>query len=105
MEEVAVNASDLEWESVAGYPPGISRKVLNRGHEGEPRTALLKLDPGFEMDAHAHVHLEHHYVLEGEYESRGKSYPAGSYRMIPRHANHGPFRSTRGALILVLWEK
>jgi anti-sigma factor ChrR (cupin superfamily) len=102
--ELAVDASEMAWETPTGYPPRISRKVLRRGSAGEPRTALLKLDPGFEMNAHAHVYLEHHYVIEGEYESQGKRYPAGAYRMIPRHENHGPFRSTRGAVILVIWD-
>ena len=102
--EVAVNASEIAWEAPAGYPSGISRKVLRRGIRGEPRTALLKLEPGFEMNAHAHVYVEHHYVIDGEYESQGQRYPAGSYRMIPRHANHGPFRSREGALILVIWD-
>jgi anti-sigma factor ChrR (cupin superfamily) len=104
MEEVAVNVSELDWETAADYPPRISRKVLRRSREGQPLTALLKLDPGFEMNAHTHVHIEHHYIIEGGYESQGTDYPAGSYRMIPRHANHGPFRSANGALILVMWE-
>jgi anti-sigma factor ChrR (cupin superfamily) len=102
--EVAVHLSEIAWEVPAGYPPGISRKVLRRSSEGEPRTALLKLEAGFEMDAHAHRYVEHHYVIDGEYESQGKRYPAGSYRMIPRHANHGPFRSLEGALVLVIWD-
>ena len=104
MEEVAVNASEIAWEAGGGHPPGISRKVLSRNREGEPRTALLKLEAGFEMNAHSHVHVEQHYVIEGEYESQGKRYPAGSYRMIPGHANHGPFRSNNGALVFVIWE-
>jgi quercetin dioxygenase-like cupin family protein len=103
-EEVSARASEIDWETPPGYPPGASRKVLRRGSGGVPRTALFKLEPGFEMNAHSHVYLEHHYVLEGEYESQGERYPAGSYRMIPRHANHGPFLSREGALILVIWD-
>jgi anti-sigma factor ChrR (cupin superfamily) len=104
MEEITMNASEMTWETEGSNLPGLLRKVLRRSAEGEPRTALLKLQPGFEMDEHAHVHLEQHYVIEGEYESQGRRYPAGSYRLIPGHANHGPFRSAQGALILVMWE-
>jgi len=104
MNEVSVNASELDWEKAEPYPPGVHWKLLRRSQEGKPRTALLKLDPGFEMNAHSHVYVEHHYVLEGEYEEQGKRYPAGSYRMIPRHTDHGPFRSAAGAVVLVLWE-
>ena len=55
------------------------------------------------MDEHVHVYTELDYVLEGEYESQGKIYPAGAFRMIPKHMNHGPFRTETGAIVLVIW--
>ena len=66
--------------------------------------ALLKLEPGFEMDAHSHSHAENHYVLEGMYETEGRECPSGCYLMVPKHKEHGPFRSQDGALLLVVWE-
>ena len=104
MDEITINEVNLPWEPAAGYQEGTEWKLLRRGSEGEPKAALLKLLPAFEMHAHAHVHTEHHYVLEGQYESRGRLFPAGSYRVIPAHANHGPFQSVNGALVLVVWE-
>ena len=104
MDEVSINELDLPWESTGSYQEGTQWKFLRRDSEGKPKAALLKLPPAFEMDAHSHVHAEHHYVLEGQYASQGRLFPAGSYRMIPAHANHGPFRSDSGALILVVWE-
>lgn len=104
MDEVAINESDLPWERAVSYQEGTRWKVLRRSSEEEPKAALLKLPPAFEMDAHAHVYNEQHYVLQGQYESQGKRFRTGSYRMIPRHMNHGPFRSAHGALVLVVWE-
>jgi anti-sigma factor ChrR (cupin superfamily) len=104
MGEVTINESELPWEPATSYQEGTLWKILRRDADGGPKAALLKLPPAFEMDAHAHLHSEHHYVLEGQYESQGRTFPAGSYRMIPAHANHGPFLSTGGALVLVLWE-
>ena len=104
MDEIAISQSDLPWERAHSYHEGTEWKVLHRNSEGEPKVALIKLPPSFEMDAHAHVYAEHHYVLEGQYESRRKRFPAGSYRMIPQHTNHGPFQSANGALVLVVWE-
>ena len=104
MDEVTINEADLPWEPAESYREGTQWKVMRRSPEGEPKAALFKLPPAFEMDEHAHVHAEHHYVLEGQYESQGKPFPAGSYRMIPAHANHGPFRSAGGALVFVIWE-
>jgi anti-sigma factor ChrR (cupin superfamily) len=101
--EEAVKSSDLDWEPAQGYPRGTLRKVLRRSAEGEPRTALMKLPPGFEMESHSHIYAEHHYVVEGEYRSGDESFERGSYRMIPPHADHGPFRSEAGAEVLVIW--
>jgi hypothetical protein len=105
MDEVTVRASELDWAEAERYPPKVHWKLLRRDHEGRPKAAILKLDPGFEMNAHTHVYIEHHYVFQGEYESQGKRYPSGTYRMIPAHKDHGPFRSATGALLLVLWEQ
>ena len=38
------------------------------------------------------------------YDEQGREYPAGTYRLIPKHKEHGPFGSHSGALVLVLWE-
>lgn len=104
MNELIVNTAEVAWEMMEGYQAGTVRKVLRRGDQGEPRTVLLKLHPGFEMSAHSHVYAEHHFVLEGAYESQGRRFPEGTYRVIPKHTDHGPFTSANGALVLVLWE-
>lgn len=101
--EEAAKSSELDWEAAKGYPRGTQRKVLRRSPEGEPRTVLMKLPPGFEMESHSHIHAEHHFVLEGEYHSGDETFARGSYRMIPPHSDHGPFRSDDGAEILVIW--
>jgi hypothetical protein len=56
------------------------------------------------MEGHSHTAVEQHFVLEGEYESEGKVYKAGTYRLIPQHETHGPFKSSQGAVILVIWD-
>jgi anti-sigma factor ChrR (cupin superfamily) len=70
-DEVAITESGLAWEPAGGYHDGTQWKVLRCDPDGEPKAALLKLPPAFEMDAHAHVHAENHYVLDGQYESQG----------------------------------
>ena len=104
MAEVLVHSPDLEWEQAVGYGPDTRRKILRRGESGQPLTVLLELPPGFRMDRHTHVHAEHHYILQGEYESMGERFREGSYRMIPGHTDHGPFSTETGALVLVVWE-
>lgn len=104
MNETSINSADLSWEKTEGYPDGTMIKTLRRNSSGNALTILLKLPPGFAMDDHSHISAEHHYILEGEYQTNDEHYFAGHYRLIPGHANHGPFRSETGALILVMWE-
>ena len=103
MEEMEIRESDLAWEPASGFPPETLWKVLRRDPDGKPLSILLKLPARFEFPGHSHVYVEQHYVLEGAYESIGTEYPAGTYRMIPAHVSHGPFRSESGALVLVLY--
>ena len=104
MQERSVNASTVPWDHAKDVPPGLRRKILRTGPDGRPRVALIKLEAGFEMEAHTHDLAESHYVLEGMYESQGKEFASGSYRYIPRHASHGPIHSHAGAVIFVTWE-
>ncbi len=104
MNETSINQADLSWEKAEIYPDGTMVKTLRRNTSGDALTILLKLPPGFVMDDHSHISAEHHYILEGEYEAQNEHYHAGHYRMIPEHANHGPFWSETGAVVLVMWE-
>ena len=103
MNEINVNTNDIDWQEAEGYPPGAMEKVLHDGKDSAPKTCLLKIGPGWKMEAHAHVFTEMHYVIEGEYEGQNQVYPAGTFRLIPKETNHGPFRTQTGATILVIW--
>lgn len=100
MKELFMNYEEIEWNNSNGYPAGRKIKILREG--GSARTLLLKLPRGFNMDAHSHMTVEQHFVLDGKYESEGKEYGPGSYRLIPRKIDHGPFTSESGANILVV---
>jgi anti-sigma factor ChrR (cupin superfamily) len=105
MQELSLNYQEMEWEEALSYPPGTLMKVLRRDEKGQPLTVILKIGEGFEMEAHSHMGTEQQLVLEGEYESEGRRHQAGSYRLIPERASHGPFRAKKGAVILVLWDE
>lgn len=102
MPELRLDTNQMAWEEAASYPSGTETKVLRE--EGEMRAILLKLPPGFQMNAHTHIFGEQHFVLEGRYETGGKEYGPGTYKYIPAHTNHGPYISHTGAVILVIWE-
>ena len=90
------------WEEAVSYPQGTKIKTL-RDEDGA-KTVLLKFPKGFHIEEHAHIYNEQHLVLEGEYESEGKVYSAGTYRLIHAKKNHGPFTSKEGAIVLVIWD-
>ena len=92
----------LHWDEAMGYPKGTRIKVLR--DENGAKTIMLKLPQEFYLESHSHVTAEQHFILEGEYESDGQIYEAGSYQLIHAHANHGPFTSKNGALVLVIYD-
>lgn len=103
MNSININANDIEWKDAAGYPPGAKEKVLSAGSEMAPRSILLKIPSGWSMDSHSHNHTELHYVLEGGYESGDEIHSSGTFRVIPREVDHGPFSTKTGATILIVW--
>jgi anti-sigma factor ChrR (cupin superfamily) len=102
MKEISINYGEMEWKDTTGYPAGTKIKILRK--EGTARTFLLKIPKEFIMPAHSHMTVEQHFVLEGNYKSEGKEYGPGSFRLIPREIDHGPFTSESGAIILVVWD-
>ena len=104
MEEITINYEKMKWTDAPGYPEGSKIKILREGGPGEGKTFLRKIKRGFKMEGHSHTTLEQHFVLQGEYESEGKIYKSGTYRLIPKHETHGPFKSSKGTLILVIWD-
>jgi anti-sigma factor ChrR (cupin superfamily) len=103
MNAVSINVSDVEWQPALEYPGEAEAKLLSAGGDMTPRTILLRIPPGWRMDRHSHRYTELHYVLAGEYESDGDTFSTGTFRMIPKEVEHGPFVTKQGATILVIW--
>lgn len=104
MNEMVCNTHEMEWQKAHQYPLGAEFKILRDGEDSNAWTILLKLPPEWMMSAHTHMVTEEHYVLEGEYEMDGRSFPAGNYHFIPQGTTHGPLSSRSGAVILVSWD-
>ena len=118
---MAVNKPHLEfhaldmaagWETPAGYPVGIEQKIIagsldEAGRRGN-RTRLLRFAPqAFTIAPFVHDYWEEVYLLEGDLtvgndaEGRGgDSFTPGTYACRPPGAEHGPFKSERGCLLL-----
>ena len=103
MDEVSLNINDLAWQDAHQYAAGAKAKELLSDNLNGVKAVLLKLDPGWRMSEHGHSRTEVHYILSGEYESQGKTYTAGTFRLIPKESTHGPFTTRLGAVVLVMW--
>lgn len=103
MNEATLNTSAMAWDVAEGYPKGAMQKELTDGSGPTPRAILLKIEPGWIMTEHSHVFTELHFVVEGEYQIGENVYGEGTFRMVPKHTNHGPFSTSKGAVVLVVW--
>lgn len=103
MKEILLNTNEMEWEPSDSYPRGTMVKVLR--DEGDVRSLLMKLPPGFHLDPHTHTTSEQHFILEGGYKTTGWEFGPGTYHFLPAGHLHGPYTSENGAVVLVIWEK
>jgi hypothetical protein len=105
---------DLEagWETPPGYPAGIKQKILSGGLDEEnkrgSRTRLLRFDPGvFTTAPFVHAYWEEVYQLSGDltvgndaHGNGGQSFQPNTYAVRPPGAEHGPFKSENGCMLL-----
>jgi hypothetical protein len=107
-------AVDLEsgWETLPGYPEGIQQKILAGGLDEEgrsgTRTRLLRFAPGvFTTAPFVHEYWEEVYLVSGdltvgndEEGEGGEAFAPNTYACRPPGAEHGPFKSNGGCLLL-----
>ena len=100
------------WRTPEGYPRGIEQKILagaldEMRHAGS-RTRLLRFAPGvFTTAPFVHDYWEEVYLIDGDLTvgndaagNGGEGFAPGTYACRPPGAAHGPFKSTRGCLLL-----
>jgi hypothetical protein len=113
-EHLEFHAVDLGsgWETPPGYPVGIKQKILSGAldEEGErgTRTRLLRFDPGvFTTAPFVHTYWEEVYLVSGDLTvgndadgNGGERFEPNTYACRPPGAEHGPFLSEGGCLLL-----
>lgn len=101
-----------DWETPAGYPPGIQQKIIAGALDEEngtgTRTRLLRFAPGaFTTAPFVHEYWEEVYLVEGDLTvgndaegNGGAVFYRNTYACRPPGAYHGPFKSDGGCLLL-----
>lgn len=104
METTTIHTAEIAWQELTGFPGEGQVKLLRDEDGGNARTLLIRIHPGGEITPHAHQAPVQHYVLDGEYESAGNIYSAGTYRLFPGHANVAAISTQNGATILFIYD-
>lgn len=93
----AVNEKNVELVKTGrGYT-----KFLHRSKEGDgPSMMIRHWGPETDIPIHSHPFNEMFYILEGEIEIGGTTYPAGSCIYIPKGTKYGPTRAPKGGSVL-----
>ncbi|MCB9894601.1 MAG: cupin domain-containing protein [Planctomycetes bacterium] len=105
-EPIQILADEREWREFPDAE-GVAYKTLRKhpstssGQAGG-LTILLKFAPGARYHGHRHPGGEEYYVLEGELDDLGKSWPAGSYIWHPPGSAHRPSSKTGCVVFVVL---
>jgi quercetin dioxygenase-like cupin family protein len=103
-EEKTVYTPEMPWSELSGVLGSGQIKRL-RGYAPEQgSTMLVRLHAGGHIVFHSHKATVQHYILEGECESGGEIYGAGTYRLLPGHANVADITTKHGVTILMIFD-
>ena len=108
------HALDLSqgWHTPPGYPPGIQQKIidgeLDEKNKHGNRTRLLRFAPGtYTTEPFVHDYWEEVFLLNGDLtvgndaQGRGgEGFTPFTYACRPPGAQHGPFLSKGGCMLL-----
>lgn len=97
-DSIQLQTNEIEWREFDDAP-GVYFKTL-RKHKSGGLTMLLRFDAGARYHTHRHPGGEEYFVLEGELNDLGRTWPKGSYIWHPPDSAHRPF-STNGCVVLV----
>jgi hypothetical protein len=103
---------DSGWQTPPGYPDGIQQKFLSgsldEAARSGSRTRLLRFAPGVYTTApFVHDYWEEVYLISGDLTvgnddrgNGGTAFAPHTYACRPPGAEHGPFKSQDGCLLL-----
>ena len=97
-------APDMAWEPIETLGVAAEAKVLRDAGEGKERTMLVRLRAGDRITPRSHVAAMQHDIVEGEYEAGGKTCRAGTYRLLPAHADVEEIATESGMMLLMIYD-
>jgi len=104
MESIIRYTHDMDWQELRLFPGTAEVKVLRDEAPGGARTVLVRVPPGGQIRPHSHLAGVQHFVLDGNYETQGEVFGAGTYRFLPKDANVAPITTKGGVTILMIYD-
>jgi len=102
MDEMILYTPDLTGEVSELFPGNSEIVVLREDHAGT--TLLVRFPAGGNAEEHQHFGRVQHFVVSGEYESDGRTFRAGTYRLLPEGAHVASMTSRDGAVVLIMYD-
>ena len=103
-EEIFHHTAYMGWGELREFPGPADVKILREETECGAKTMLVRVPPSGTITPHGHRGVVQHYVLEGDYETKGLIYCAGAYRMMPEHYDVSPITTEKGVTILMIYD-
>lgn len=104
MQEIECHTPYTGWKKLEEFPGTGEVKILREEKADGARTMLVRLPPGGEIVPHTHMAAVQHCVVEGQYETQGKVFETGSYRLLPKHGDVAPISTRTGVTILMIYD-
>jgi anti-sigma factor ChrR (cupin superfamily) len=104
MEEIIFRTVDMKWQELREFPGRGEVKVLRDDSMTGGKTLLVRIPSGGEINPHSHRGIVQHYVVEGQYRTKGQVFGPGSYRLMPAHHDVSPMTTESGVTILMMYD-
>jgi hypothetical protein len=65
---------------------------------------VVRLPAGGEILPHNHLGVVQHFVIEGQYETQGKTFETGCYHLFPKNAEVSKISTKNGVTIMMIYD-
>ena len=97
-----LNTNKLAWESIPAFTGTAEAKVLRDDGTDKAKTMLVRLQAGGCVIPHSHVATVQYDIYDGEYESEGRTYAAGTYGVLLAHTDVAEITTQNGVVMLMI---
>ena len=103
-QEIVHHTLYTGWRKLDEFPGEGEVKVLREESNRGAKTMVVRLPAGGKIQPHNHLGVVQHYVIDGQYETQGKTFETGCYRLFPKNAEVTPISTKHGVTIMMIYD-